>query len=69
MMVMEKIWRLVEEASVDLVHKQMIRVWYGRPPLTERSSRRVSSKSTQHVCPLPTLIPPGALRKLNASYY
>lgn len=71
MVVVEKTWRLVEEASVDLVHKQMIRIWYGCPPLAERSSRMVSldSKLTQSVCPLPALIPPGALGKLNVSYY
>lgn len=54
---------------MDLVHKHMIRVWYGCSPLTQGSSGRVSSKLTQYVCPLPALIPPGALRKLNASYY
>jgi len=55
----------------DLVHKQMIRIWYRCPPSAERSSRMVSldSKLTQYVCPLPALIPPGALGKLNASYY
>lgn len=66
MVVMKEAWGLVEEASVDLVHKQMIflseddivaLLWHKE--IVGRSTWN-GSKSAQYLCPLLALMIPEA---------